>query len=414
MKKLSLLFIAIALFFSVKAQCPLTEAVDFSGTDIHGEDINLFEILDAGQYVLIDFFYTTCGPCNTVAPYMQEAYESFGCNDFDVFFMSIATGDNNAACIAFDELHGIEFPCLSGVEGGGTAINTTYGIPAYPTIILIAPDHSIVIQDLWPISNAQTVIGQLEANGVTQNDCVTGPMASFSSDISEVCALGSVQFNNTSTSGVTSWSWEFEGGDPATSTDENPVVEYATAGDFNVSLTVSDGTTSNTNLIEDYITVNELPEVTFEELPQMCVNYGPYELVEGSPAGGTYSGDFVTGGSFAPADAGIGTHTVLYTYTDATGCENSEEREVEVDACVGIETLIENDITISPNPATNLVMIEANEMVELSIFSIDGQIMFNTTATEKVEIATSEWNSGIYLVQIKTGNGVKTSRLVIK
>jgi hypothetical protein len=52
----------VALFFATFftfSQTTLTEAVDFTGTDIYGEEFNLFEILDGGQYVCIDFFFTT-------------------------------------------------------------------------------------------------------------------------------------------------------------------------------------------------------------------------------------------------------------------------------------------------------------------------------------------------------------------
>lgn len=40
-------------------QTPLTVAVDFTATDIYGVEHNLFDILDAGQYVCLDFFFTT-------------------------------------------------------------------------------------------------------------------------------------------------------------------------------------------------------------------------------------------------------------------------------------------------------------------------------------------------------------------
>lgn len=59
MKRLTLLaamFITAVFAFS---QTPLTTAVDFTETDTEGIERNLFEILDAGQYVAIDFFYTT-------------------------------------------------------------------------------------------------------------------------------------------------------------------------------------------------------------------------------------------------------------------------------------------------------------------------------------------------------------------
>ncbi len=57
MKKFTILaamFFAATLAFS---QTPLTQAVDFTATDVNGVELNLFEILDGGQYVCIDFFF---------------------------------------------------------------------------------------------------------------------------------------------------------------------------------------------------------------------------------------------------------------------------------------------------------------------------------------------------------------------
>ncbi|MCB2208367.1 MAG: hypothetical protein KQH67_08715 [Bacteroidetes bacterium] len=59
MKKFTLFIgLLLATTFSI-AQTPLTVAVDFTATGIDGIEYNLFEILDGGQYVCIDFFYTT-------------------------------------------------------------------------------------------------------------------------------------------------------------------------------------------------------------------------------------------------------------------------------------------------------------------------------------------------------------------
>lgn len=61
------LFIIIAILFAttgLHAQSTnLTEAVDFTATDCHGNEIHLFDILDRGQAVFIDFFFLTCGQC---------------------------------------------------------------------------------------------------------------------------------------------------------------------------------------------------------------------------------------------------------------------------------------------------------------------------------------------------------------
>ena len=172
MKKLFTLILALAFGFGLKAQCPLTQAVDFTATDVHGTEVHLFDILDGGQAVLIDFFFTTCGPCQQATPKIVESYYAMGCNMHDVFYMEIATGDSEQACLNWVNTYGVEYPTISG-EAGGTQICNQYSIGAYPTVILIMPDRSIVINDLWPINNAQTVIAALEQHGLEQHDCNT-------------------------------------------------------------------------------------------------------------------------------------------------------------------------------------------------------------------------------------------------
>ena len=172
MKKLITLILALAIGFGLKAQCPLTQAVDFTATDCHGTEVHLFDILDGGQYVLIDFFFTTCGPCQQATPKVVESYYAMGCNMHDVFYMEISDRDSDAACQNWATNYGVEYPTIGG-PAGGSGICNTYQIGAFPTVILIAPDRSIVINDLWPINNAQTVINALEQHGLQQHDCNT-------------------------------------------------------------------------------------------------------------------------------------------------------------------------------------------------------------------------------------------------
>ena len=172
MKKFLLILIIASFTLSgIKAQTPLTEAVDFTCTDVHGHTWNLFELLDSGQYVCIDFFFCSCGPCQIAAPLINESFEYFGCNSGDVNYFAMDTGDDDAACILFDETFGVTYPTISGVEGGGTQVCNAYSIGAYPTVILIAPDRTILEQDIWPIPSAQTIIDVLESHGLEQHDC---------------------------------------------------------------------------------------------------------------------------------------------------------------------------------------------------------------------------------------------------
>ena len=170
MKKLFTLILALAFGLGLHAQCHISQAVDFTATDCHGTQVHLFDILDSGQYVLIDFFFTTCGPCQQATPKVVESYYLMGCNMHDVYYMEISPSDADAACQTWATNYGVEYPTI-GTTGGGNTICNNYQIEAYPTLILIAPDRNILIQDLWPINNAQTIVNALGQHGVQPHDC---------------------------------------------------------------------------------------------------------------------------------------------------------------------------------------------------------------------------------------------------
>jgi len=52
------------------------------------------------------------------------------------------------------------------------------------------------------------------------------------------------------------WSWEFPGGTPATSSDENPTITYNAAGTYDVTLTVNTSAGSNSNTVQNAVVVN--------------------------------------------------------------------------------------------------------------------------------------------------------------
>jgi PKD repeat protein len=65
----------------------------------------------------------------------------------------------------------------------------------------------------------------------------------------------SIRFQDISTGNPSTYGWSFEGGTPAISSEQNPVVTYNESGTFNVVLTVENDTALNTRSISDYITV---------------------------------------------------------------------------------------------------------------------------------------------------------------
>jgi len=85
------------------------------------------------------------------------------------------------------------------------------------------------------------------------------PVSNFTTDKKTCVLLGSkVQFTDLSTNFPTSWSWTFEGGDPNTSTEQNPRVQYNVAGSYKVTLTTKNSIgTSDPLVIDGYITVTD-------------------------------------------------------------------------------------------------------------------------------------------------------------
>ncbi|MBK8491904.1 MAG: T9SS type A sorting domain-containing protein [Saprospirales bacterium] len=68
------------------------------------------------------------------------------------------------------------------------------------------------------------------------------------------------------------------------------------------------------------IQVLAVPDVSLTLPGPITVNDTPVILTGGMPGGGIYSGIGISGDSFDPMEAGLGTHTITYTYTDANGC----------------------------------------------------------------------------------------------
>lgn len=88
------------------------------------------------------------------------------------------------------------------------------------------------------------------------------PIAAFTSDKQVVCPGMAVTFTDMSSFTPTSWNWTFQGGTPATSTQQNPVVTYNTPGTYSVQLIAINANGQDTAIQTSYITVsgvNALP-----------------------------------------------------------------------------------------------------------------------------------------------------------
>jgi len=167
--------ISLLLFFfigNIHAQTPHTTAPDFSVKTLKGDIIQLYPLLAQGKIVVVDFFSTSCGPCQTFAYDFEMAYENFGSNNGNVFFLGINYNGTNPDVVFFDSLFNITLPSASGLDGGGNIVFENYLVAAYPTVIVILPDKTIAAQHVWEPSFANITEAVVNAGGalVHQNE----------------------------------------------------------------------------------------------------------------------------------------------------------------------------------------------------------------------------------------------------
>lgn len=104
--------------------------------------------------------------------------------------------------------------------------------------------------------------------------------------------------------------------------------QLAGAGNHAIVYTLPGCGSSDTAIL----TVLAAPSVSLSGITaSYCLNASAVTLT-GTPAGGQFSGPGVTGNSFNPASAGIGSHTIRYRLSNSLGCEGTDSMVVQVNA----------------------------------------------------------------------------------
>ena len=262
--------------------------------------------------------------------------------------------------------------------------------------------------------------------------------AYFSADDPQVCEGGSVTFTDLSTGGATSWNWEFPGGDPATSTEQNPVVTYNNTGTFDVTLTVSDGTNTNTYTKDNYIVVVVAPDApaTPQGENEVCTNFvstSQYNTTGAANAesyswsiepaeAGTISGTGTTG-TVEWTDNWEGTATISVKGVNSCGeGVSSDGFEVACSICTGLGESTIDEVSVYPNPSSGLftIQLSGNEKdVSIQVVNTLSSVIYEKTGIElngnyKTTVDLSEYNNGVYFLIIKNNSGRIVKRIIIQ
>ena len=99
----------------------------------------------------------------------------------------------------------------------------------------------------------------------------SAPVSDFIQSNDSICPGTAIQFTDSSKNLPTSWLWNFPGGTPTSSILKNPLITYNTPGPYDVSLTTSNASGTNTKIKSATVIVNNLPISTIT--PNGPVNF---------------------------------------------------------------------------------------------------------------------------------------------
>jgi len=158
---------------------------------------------------------------------------------------------------------------------------------------LVDPSHSYSTGGIYAVSLIVESDNCGTAEIVKEIDVTGAPMAVIEYNINEGCTGQLVNFSASNSSSAESYLWVFEGGNPASSTEQSITVEYPNAGVFDVSLTVSNTVGDDVESISDAIVIYDSPLADFVyELNDLTIDL---EAIEQINLGTTYTWDLGDG-----------------------------------------------------------------------------------------------------------------------
>ena len=160
-------------------------------------------------------------------------------------------------------------------------------------------------------------------------------------------------------------------------------------GKFSVTVLVSTTSNTDTNSFEVAMKKTEMPY--YDE-----VAYNFYEVDLSK-----YAGQNIYVAVRSSAEAGKG----LAAFYDDFMFEHFE-------GIGGVSSVKTADVTVYPNPATDVVFINGVEAADVTVTSVSGAVVLKANGVNQINVA--DLNAGIYLLTVATENGVSTTRIIKK
>jgi len=165
----------------------------------------------------------------------------------------------------------------------------------------------------------------------------------------EVCENDTASYTTDNVSGATN-KWYITDGTIDSETNTKINVTWGTTGTGKVKLVQDNQGIGIKDSTEIDVTINPLPNVTLNDLSDLCYKDTNYTLTGGNPPGGTYYFDDTVRTTFNPTRRGVGQHNVRYEYTDNNGCTNYAEKTFEIQPVPETPTITESGDSLTARP----------------------------------------------------------------
>ena len=187
-------------------------------------------------------------------------------------------------------------------------------------------------------------------------------------------------------------------------------------------LTVTDGN-GCTSTAEFNLTVHPPPLVSMSGLNSDYMAGAPPVPINGTPVGGIFSGNGVAGDQFDPSAAGVGQHTIFYTYTDANNCTNQDSVVVNVSPVSTTSVVSDiSHIQVFPNPNQGdfwlEVILPSSRKLNFDLVNALGQTLENRqewlpSGQSMLHFSSNELSSGVYFLKVLDGDQYTCLRFMV-
>lgn len=128
---------------NVEKTAPGKMFTDFSVKTSSGKTVKLSDYVGKGDYVVLDFFASWCGPCRREMPTLKQIYSKYDGKGLKV--VGLAVWDEPADTKKCVKELALPWTIIDNAQAGPTEI---YGVSGIPHIIVFGPDGTIVARNL--------------------------------------------------------------------------------------------------------------------------------------------------------------------------------------------------------------------------------------------------------------------------